>query len=284
MKIDPSETIIEGKWLVNSRNRIIGNENCERIHDLKENHLVFITTDESGWDSLYQDPTDGRFWEHTYPQSHLHGGGPPTLRNLTPIEAKEKYGLDENFLLPKQEQPKWPCLFPWYFDKDEVRLNKDGVTWQWKTIGTCGTYVLADEEDNWYAVISPYTYMLVANDKKSFLLWKRKFETAKGIHLIHLFYYEVDKLQPITGQEKILSRLEKSEASCSIKVIKKKKVETLLAVDPTIKIEVAFNPRYDGLVFDFPEEFKRFGEFIVITEFENLYENPAPDWQIQQCF
>jgi len=91
MKIDPSETLLEGKWIRDCHNRVAGDDACVRIQNLTHDYLVRITTDESGWDSLYQDPADGRFWEFFYPQGELQGCGPPTLRNLTPSEVKDKY-------------------------------------------------------------------------------------------------------------------------------------------------------------------------------------------------
>jgi len=42
--------------------------------------------------TLYRDPDDGRYWERTYPQSELHGGGPPELRVLATEDARQKYG------------------------------------------------------------------------------------------------------------------------------------------------------------------------------------------------
>jgi Immunity protein 27 len=44
-----------------------------------------------GWETLYRDPDDGRYWERTFPQSGSDGGGPPQLRFLTDYEAKDKY-------------------------------------------------------------------------------------------------------------------------------------------------------------------------------------------------
>jgi len=93
MKIEHDETIIEGKWILDSHNKVVGDDACRRVHDLKLNYLLKLATDESGWDILYKDPADGRFWELIYPQSEMHGGGPPTLRNLTQAETKQKYGV-----------------------------------------------------------------------------------------------------------------------------------------------------------------------------------------------
>ena len=91
MKIQPTETLLSGKWL--SRDgRAVGDEACDRINGLVRSHLRKLGHDASGWEVLYRDPDDGRLWELTYPQSELHGGGPPQLRCLTLDEALRKYG------------------------------------------------------------------------------------------------------------------------------------------------------------------------------------------------
>lgn len=72
--------------------QIIGDEACERIEYLASNVLKEVGRDATGWDILYRDPQDNRYWELIYPQSHMHGGGPPQLRCLPLVEAKVKYG------------------------------------------------------------------------------------------------------------------------------------------------------------------------------------------------
>jgi hypothetical protein len=66
---------------------------CRRIEQLIAQHLIELGCDSSGWDVLYRDPQDARLWELTYPQGHLHGGGPPRLTWLAATQAREKYGL-----------------------------------------------------------------------------------------------------------------------------------------------------------------------------------------------
>ena len=57
-----------------------------------DEHLVQLDQREGGWTILYQDPSDGRFWELTYPESQMHGGGPPTLTELATEEVEGLYG------------------------------------------------------------------------------------------------------------------------------------------------------------------------------------------------
>ena len=78
MKILPNETEIIGKWIKRGAD-IVGDINCERIEILIKENLKKLGSDESGWSILYQDPNDSRYWEMTFPESQMHGGGPPAL-------------------------------------------------------------------------------------------------------------------------------------------------------------------------------------------------------------
>jgi hypothetical protein len=44
-----------------------------------------------GWETLFLDPTDGRYWERTYPQGEQHGGGPAALLLIRVADARKKY-------------------------------------------------------------------------------------------------------------------------------------------------------------------------------------------------
>jgi hypothetical protein len=90
MRIPPNDTLISaGPRSSETQNGPSAASN--RIHDLTSTYLIKLGTDESGWDVLYQDPADGRLWELTYPQSGMHGGGPPQLEVLPLALAKQKY-------------------------------------------------------------------------------------------------------------------------------------------------------------------------------------------------
>ncbi len=92
--IRPDETEIRGTW-VERGGGLEADENCRRIDRLLRTCLKEIGRDGSGWDILYLDPCDGRYWELIYPDSHLQGGGPPLLRHLTEAEVRRRYKLPE---------------------------------------------------------------------------------------------------------------------------------------------------------------------------------------------
>lgn len=90
-KLQPNEIELIGEWTF-ANGKTLGNKTCNRIDYLINHVLQKIGYDESGWDVLYRDPNDARFWELTYPQSHMHGGGPPRLTSITIEQARVKYG------------------------------------------------------------------------------------------------------------------------------------------------------------------------------------------------
>jgi hypothetical protein len=90
--LKPHETDLIGEWqLVGAK--VVANEACQRIDLLTSEYLKHIATDPSGWDKLYRDPDDGRYWELIYPQGEMHGGGPPRLICLSREVVQTKYGI-----------------------------------------------------------------------------------------------------------------------------------------------------------------------------------------------
>ena len=86
-----SEIELVGRW-VSAAGQVVADDVCRRIDHLIENHLVLLGQSVDGWDTLYRDPTDGRLWERSFPESQMHGGGPPLLRMLDHDAATQKYG------------------------------------------------------------------------------------------------------------------------------------------------------------------------------------------------
>ena len=95
MNINFTEVNIIGTWqMVNKQ--IIDDSNYHRIKMLISSYLVQIESSEDGWEKLFRDPRDSRYWELTYPQSSLSGGGPPSLKCISKSDAKSKYLFSEN--------------------------------------------------------------------------------------------------------------------------------------------------------------------------------------------
>lgn len=86
------ETLLNGEWIM-SAHGVFSDETCKRIEALTADVLKHLASDASGWYSLFEDPADGRLWELYYPSGEMHGGGPPSLRNVTAQQAASKYKL-----------------------------------------------------------------------------------------------------------------------------------------------------------------------------------------------
>jgi hypothetical protein len=93
VQIEPHETLIEGKWQI-IEGRSVADASALRIRALIDTELEKIGSTSGGWESLYRDRRDGRFWELFYPQGEMHGGGPESLRFIDAAEAAHKYGVD----------------------------------------------------------------------------------------------------------------------------------------------------------------------------------------------
>jgi hypothetical protein len=87
---DPSETEIIG-GIKNEHGVATNDEQLTRIWWLITNKLDKIATADNGWEQLYRDPNDGRFWELFFPRGELQAGGPPALHVVTCEVACEKY-------------------------------------------------------------------------------------------------------------------------------------------------------------------------------------------------
>lgn len=92
-ELRPDETELWGQWL-DTGNRIEHDAIGARILWLAAERLERVAAGGSGWEALYRDPRDGRLWELTHPNRHLHGGGPPRLAVVTAAEAAARYGAD----------------------------------------------------------------------------------------------------------------------------------------------------------------------------------------------
>jgi hypothetical protein len=84
--LSSTESELIGTW-VEQNGSIVGDDNCKRIEWLTTSVLDKIGVGE--WTIIYCDKTDGRFWQLYYPESHMHGGGPPSMKTVSKDEANE---------------------------------------------------------------------------------------------------------------------------------------------------------------------------------------------------
>lgn len=92
MNIKDNEFKLIGNWVF-EENKLVEDETTKRINYLINNSLIKIATDKSGWNVLYQDKDDCRYWELIYTSSELQGGGAPSLINISDEFAKNKYPI-----------------------------------------------------------------------------------------------------------------------------------------------------------------------------------------------
>lgn len=91
-RILPTETEIVGSWVI-EQGRPKADDAARRIDELVNGYLEDVAASEDGWSRLFRDSNDGRYWELTYPDSALHGGGAPRLTNISPEEAATRYKI-----------------------------------------------------------------------------------------------------------------------------------------------------------------------------------------------
>ena len=91
-KLDSDDKVLVGQWITKGRT-VVQDSVCDRIQWLVDSYLGQVAVDGDNWRALYKHPSDGSYWELTYPQSHMHGGGPPTLKRIPRDVAFKRYGI-----------------------------------------------------------------------------------------------------------------------------------------------------------------------------------------------
>ena len=90
-RLGAAETDLLGSWIMRD-GRAVGDPIEQRIHWLIKNYLREVSTSPDGWNILYRDPNDGRYWELTRPRSEMPGGGPMQLTTISAESARERFG------------------------------------------------------------------------------------------------------------------------------------------------------------------------------------------------
>ena len=69
------------------KDRLEGNEGQE----FARSNLVQVVVDDVNWIVLYRDPKTGDYWKEYFPQSELHGGGPPIFVRISLDDAERDF-------------------------------------------------------------------------------------------------------------------------------------------------------------------------------------------------
>ena len=92
LSLGRDETGLIGSWILKN-GAMIEDEVGLRNRSLIESGLQRIATSKDGWEVLYKDVSDGRYWELTYPHGDMQGGGPIALILADRSMLAEKYGV-----------------------------------------------------------------------------------------------------------------------------------------------------------------------------------------------
>ena len=63
------------------------------LEDFVSTKCKKVAVSKSGWDTLYIEKENGRYWIKSYPNSALHGGGQPILSKIDKALAKEQFDV-----------------------------------------------------------------------------------------------------------------------------------------------------------------------------------------------
>lgn len=92
MNLSANEKELKGKWILDD-GKLTADEVSRRIEWLLENLLTKIAIDKTGWQTLYFDKVNASFWELSFPNSEMPGGGSRILTLISREKAAEKYHI-----------------------------------------------------------------------------------------------------------------------------------------------------------------------------------------------
>ncbi len=85
--------MLVGSWTIICRCAEIEHINSD-VEVYKHSHLHELADDRDTWENLYGCPETGRLWKEYRVHPEYHGGGWPELVQISPEEAKNKFGWD----------------------------------------------------------------------------------------------------------------------------------------------------------------------------------------------
>jgi len=77
-----NDNVLVGRW-EQVDGRLVADAVARKIDHLIADVFERVAAASDGWSVLSRNPSDASYWELTYPQSELAGGGPPLLRRVS---------------------------------------------------------------------------------------------------------------------------------------------------------------------------------------------------------
>lgn len=85
-----AQRVLRGRWIVVD-GTVVGDDTCALVREMVAQKLKRLAERDGGWRVLFWDPYEDVYWELTYPESDLHGGGPPELSELSAEQVAAAY-------------------------------------------------------------------------------------------------------------------------------------------------------------------------------------------------
>jgi len=159
-----------------------------------------------------------------------------------------------------------PFLSPWYISENSPQLVADNQYLKWGYIEKIddqyvGLITLKDKNERIYGFIDAYNYILPSVDKTKFLIWKRESDDEFSNTYLKFELYDLNKLISFDLKE------------ITFEQIKLKKEGHFFKNEPIATAKYLINPKLKEDVFNFPDEFKVFESFMIVTNCKGLYDD-----------
>ena len=163
-----------------------------------------------------------------------------------------------------------PFLAPWYFTKDAPAIINNGRKLNWRFIEKVGDEyigitVLHDEADNILGFVKAYNYIYVLPDASKFLIWNRVTKQETGNPCVIMQLYSAADLTNLDKTDQAILDFHNSKELFRF------------APEPISTLKYVIQPSIVKNTFSFPRAFKVFNPFLVVADYEGLYDG-SPDF------
>ena len=157
-----------------------------------------------------------------------------------------------------------PFLAPWYFtnNKPILKLHEEKLAWSFiekVKEEYVGLITLTDPTNNVLGFVNAYNYVHPSADSKCFLIWNRATKSDTLNPCIKIYLYDTNTLEPLDSSDQAILEFQKS------------KQQFLFSTKPKATLIYFIEPAMVQNSFSFPSEFKILDPFLVVADYEGLY-------------